>query len=175
MRCQTLICLTWPRRPVASIFVEHPTVLTTLKEILGHARANRYAVPAFDCVEDVMVRTILETAESLRAVILMGLPADLQGNGIVYVSRLIRGVAEHHTIPIALHLDHANDLDLVRAAIDHGFTSVMVDGSSLPFDENVALTKTAVELCIPMVSVWKGNWGTSAAWISMRRRAGILY
>ena len=42
-------------------------MLTTLKEILGHARAHRYAVPAFDCVEDVMVRAILETAEELQA------------------------------------------------------------------------------------------------------------
>ena len=61
-------------------------MLTSLKEILEHARAHQYAVPAFDCVEDVMVRTILETAEELRApVILMGLLPDLQGNGMTYV------------------------------------------------------------------------------------------
>ncbi len=125
-------------------------MLTTLKEILGHARTHQYAVPAFDCVEDVMVRAILETAEELRApVILMGLLPDLQGNGMVYVSRLIRAVAEHHSVPVALHLDHATDLELVKKAIDNGFTSVMVDGSSLPFDENVALTKAAVDLAHP--------------------------
>jgi ketose-bisphosphate aldolase len=130
--------------------VEHRLVLTSLKEILGHARANQYAVPAFDCIEDIMVRAILETAEELRApVILMGLLPDLQGNGMVYVSRLIRAVAGHHAIPVALHLDHATDLELVRRAIDNGFTSVMVDGSSLPFDENVALTKAAVDLAHP--------------------------
>ena len=135
-------------------------MLTTLKEILGHARAHQYAVPAFDCVEDVMVRAILETAEDLRApVILMGLLPDLQGNGMVYVSRLIRAVAEHHSIPVALHLDHATDLELVRAAIDNGFTSVMVDGSSLPFDENVALTKAAVELAHPHSISVEGELG----------------
>ncbi len=125
-------------------------MLTSLKNILEHARAHRYAVPAFDCVEDVMVRTILETAQELHApVILMGLPADLQGNGMTYVPGLIRAVADHHPIPVALHLDHATDLRLVQAAIDRGFTSVMVDGSNLPFDENVAFTRAAVELAHP--------------------------
>jgi fructose-bisphosphate aldolase class II len=125
-------------------------VLTDLKTILEHARANRYAVPAFDCVEDVMVRTILERAEDLRApVILMGLPSDLLGRGMIYLPGLVRAVADHHSIPVALHLDHAVDLHLVQQAIHHGFTSVMVDGSSLPFEENVALTKAAVEMAHP--------------------------
>ncbi len=122
-------------------------MLTTLKEILDHARANQYAVPAFDCVEDVMVRTILERAEDLRApVILMGLPADMIGNGMAYLAGLVRAVAQTHAIPVALHLDHATELGLVRQALDCGFTSVMVDGSSLPFEQNVALTREAVDV-----------------------------
>lgn len=122
-------------------------MITTLREILAPARANHYAVPAFDCSENVMVRAILETCEALRApVILMTLLPELEGNGIVYMTRLIRGVADHHKIPIVLHLDHAVELDLVKAAIDHGFTSVMVDGSSLPLAENIRFTRSAVEL-----------------------------
>ena len=125
-------------------------MLVTLREVLPAARRDHYAVPAFDCVEDVMVRAILETAELLAApVILMCLVPDLEGNGIVYLSRLIRGVAEHHAIPVVLHLDHAATLDEVRRAIDHGFTSVMIDGSKLPFAENVRLTRAAVELAHP--------------------------
>jgi fructose-bisphosphate aldolase class II len=125
-------------------------MLTTLREILFQARQGHYAVPGFDCVEDVMVRAVLETAEALRApVILMALPPDLAGNGMVYVSRLVRAVADHHPIPVGLHLDHATELDLVKKAIDHGFTSVMVDGSSLPLAENVRLTKAAVDLARP--------------------------
>jgi ketose-bisphosphate aldolase len=135
-------------------------VLTTLREILNHARNHQYAVPAFDCVEDLMVRTILETAEACRApVILMCLPYDLQDNGMVYLSGLIRAVADHHRIPVGLHLDHANDLDLVRSAIDHGFTSVMVDGSTLPFAENVQLTRSAVELAHPAGISVEGELG----------------
>jgi len=125
-------------------------MLTTLREVLPAARRDGYAVPAFDCSEDVMVRAILETCEALRSpVILMTLLPELEGNGIVYMSRLIRGVAEHHTVPVVLHLDHATELDLVKKAIDHGFSSVMIDGSSLPLDENIALTRAAVELARP--------------------------
>jgi fructose-bisphosphate aldolase class II len=66
-------------------------MLTTLKEILRAAQAGSYAVPASDCVEDLMVRTILETCESLRApAILMGLPGpDLDGNGWHYIPGLV--------------------------------------------------------------------------------------
>ena len=125
-------------------------MLTTLKDILGHARRNRYAVPAFDCTEDVMVRAILETAEAHGSpAILMCLWPDLDGNGMVYLPGLIRAVADHHRIPVALHLDHAAELDQIRAAVDAGFTSVMIDGSRLPFEENVRLTKAAVDLAHP--------------------------
>jgi fructose-bisphosphate aldolase class II len=125
-------------------------MLTTLREILHHARAHTYAVPAFDCVADIMVGTILETAEACSApVILMCLAPDLEGNGMVYLPGLIRTVGDAHSIPIALHLDHATDLDLIKAAVDNGFTSVMIDGSRLPFAENVRLTRAAVEIAHP--------------------------
>ena len=126
-------------------------MLTTLKDILRAAQAGGYAVPAFDCVEDVMVRTILETCEALRApVILMGLPGpDLEGNGWYYIPGLIRAVAQRHSIPVALHLDHATNLDDIRRAVDLGFTSVMIDGSQLPYAENVRLSRAAVEIAHP--------------------------
>ena len=125
-------------------------MLTTLKEVLGLARANQYAVAAFDCVEDVMVRAILETAEAHRApVILMCLEPDLQDNGWAYLPGLIKAVADYHQIPVVLHLDHATELDLIKRAVDEGFSSVMIDGSSLPFEENVRLTKAAVDVAQP--------------------------
>lgn len=126
-------------------------MLTNLKETLKAAQAGGYAVAAFDCVEDLMVRTILETCERLRApVILMGLPGpDLEGNGWYYIPGLIRAVAGRHQIPVVLHLDHATQLDDIKRAVDLGFTSVMIDGSQLPFDENVRLSRAAVEIAHP--------------------------
>jgi len=126
-------------------------MLATLKDILRPAQAGGYAVPAFDCVEDLMVRTILETCETLRApAILMGLPGpDLDGNGWYYIPGLVRAVAGRHTIPVALHLDHATALDDIKRAVDLGFTSVMIDGSSLSFAQNVRLTRSAVDVAHP--------------------------
>jgi len=128
-------------------------MLTTLKEVLADARTNKYCVPGFDCTEDIMVRTILETSQSKRSpVILMVIETDLEsrgGNGWIYQAGLIRSVADHHSVPIVLHLDHANRLEMIRKAIDFGFTSVMLDGSQLPFEENVRLTRSAVKLAHP--------------------------
>ena len=130
-------------------------MLATSKEVLADARANQYAVPGFDCVEDVMVRAILETAEAQRApVFLMCLTEDLegedrQGNGWVYLPGLIKAVADHHQVPIVLHLDHADRVESVKRAVEFGFTSVMIDGSKLAFEENVRLTKAAVQIAHP--------------------------
>ena len=79
----------------------------------------------------------------------MCLLPDLQGNGWAYLPGLIKAAAAHHKIPVVLHLDHAMDLESVRTAVEWGFSSVMIDGSSLPFDENVRLTKAAVDIARP--------------------------
>jgi len=126
-------------------------MLVTLKEVLADARKNHYAVPAFDCVEDVMVRAILETCQSLRSpVILMCLVGpDIEGNGWAYVSGLIKAVADYHDVPVVLHLDHCSDMELIRRGVEDNFSSVMIDGSQLPFEENVLLTKNVVEMAHP--------------------------
>lgn len=123
-------------------------MLVTLSEVLSQARAAGYAVPAFDFTEDVMARTILETAEQCRSpVILMGLPHDLDsggGGGWIYQPAVVRAAAERAGIPVVLHLDHAIDLATARKGFEAGFSSVMIDGSNLPFDENVQLTRSVV-------------------------------
>ena len=90
-------------------------MLATLKEVLADARKNGYAVPAFDCVEDVMVRTILETCQRMRSpVVLMCLVGqDLDGNGWRYIPGLVRAVADFHDVPVALNLDHATELGTI--------------------------------------------------------------
>ena len=135
-------------------------MLATAKEVLAEARANQYAVPGFDCVEDVMVRAILEMAQQCRApVFIMCLEPDLRGNGWHYIPGLVKAVARHHDIPVVLHLDHAGELDSIRRAVELGFTSVMIDGSSLPFEENVALTKAAAEIARPAGASIEGELG----------------
>ncbi|MCP4397286.1 MAG: class II fructose-bisphosphate aldolase [bacterium] len=122
-------------------------MLVTLNQVLPKAREEHYAVPAFDCMEDVMVRTVLDTAEQEKSpVIIMALEHDLQGRGMTYISGLVRAVADSYDIPVVLHLDHAENLDIIRKAIDYGFTSVMYDGSQSPFRENVERSREVVEI-----------------------------
>lgn len=136
-------------------------MLTTLREVLADARKNGYAVPAFDCVEDVMVRTILETCQRLRSpVVLMCLVGpDLDGNGWNYIPGLVRVVADFHDVPVALNLDHATDLDTIKKGLEAGFTSVMIDGSALPFAENAEITRAAVEMARPRGISVEGELG----------------
>jgi fructose-bisphosphate aldolase class II len=122
-------------------------MLVTLNEVLPEARARHYAVPAFDCMEDVMIRTFLDTAEQENSpIILMALEHDLAGRGLRYISGLVRAVADDYKIPIVLHLDHAENLDIIRKAIEAGFTSVMFDGSQLSFRENIDRSREVVEI-----------------------------
>ena len=143
------------------IVLERKWMLTTLKEVLADAKKNKYAVPAFDCVEDVMVRTILETCQKMRSpVILMGLIGpDLDSNGWKYIPGLVKAAADFHDIPVVLGLDHAKDLKSIKKAIELGFTSVMIDGSSLPFAENVDITKTVVGMAHPKNISVEGELG----------------
>lgn len=122
-------------------------MLVTLNEVLKKAREEHYAVPAFDCAEDILIRTILDTAEEKKSpVILMALEHDLVGKGIKYITSIVKGVADQYDIPIVLHLDHATNFEIIEKAIENGFTSIMYDGSMLPFDENVANTRKVVEM-----------------------------
>ena len=133
-----------------SITSHNITMLCTAKEILIDAREKHYAVPGFNCVADVMVRGILDRVERLRSpVFLMLYPGEIDDKTWWYYPAVIRAVAERYTIPIVMHLDHATDLDILRTSLDNGFTSVMYDGSSLPFDENVEMTRKAVEIAQP--------------------------
>lgn len=120
---------------------------TDMKSILKAAQKGQYCVPAFDCVSDLLVRSILDAAEQRKSpVILMALEHDLEGKGMAYISSLVKGVAPHYSIPIALHLDHAQDMNLIKRALDHGFSSVMFDGSELPLEENIRITRKVAEL-----------------------------
>jgi fructose-bisphosphate aldolase class II len=124
--------------------------LWSLKALLREARKHKYAVPGFDCVTDVYIRAILDAAQAAQSpIILMALGHDLQGRGMHYIAGLVQAVAPHYDIPVALHLDHATDLDLIRRGIDHGFSSVMFDGSMLSDEENLARTQEVVALAQP--------------------------
>ncbi len=125
-------------------------MLVTAKDVLAHARENHYAVPGFNCIEDIMVRTILDTAEECRSpVFVMCYAPELNGRTWVYLPGLVKAVASDYDVPVVLHLDHATDFEMIQRSLDCGFTSVMYDGSALPFEQNVEMSRKVVEMSRP--------------------------
>lgn len=120
--------------------------LVTIKEILKDAREKRYAVPAFDVSSYKMARAVVDVAEELRApVILMGLSGDMTEEQFDHMSVDMHSIALAASVPVCIHLDHAMDFELIKKAIDQGYSSVMYDGSSLPLEENIAATKRVTD------------------------------
>ncbi|KLU39588.1 MAG: tagatose-bisphosphate aldolase [Peptococcaceae bacterium 1109] len=120
--------------------------LVTAKELLTPKPQGR-AVGAFNVHNMEDVQAVIFAAEEMGTpVIVMASESALKYAGVAFIARLVQTAAEQVSIPIALQLDHGQDLDLLKACIDHGFTSVMIDGSRLPFEENVAVTREVVEL-----------------------------
>lgn len=121
-------------------------MLVNLNEILIDARKNHYAVPAFDASDYRMIKAITEVAEELKSpVIIMGLPSDLTDDQFDHLSKDLVSIATDAKVPVCIHLDHATDFNIIKKAIAQGYTSVMIDGSSLPLEDNIRVTKEVVD------------------------------
>lgn len=121
-------------------------MLVTMKEMLADAKKNHYAIPAFDVSNYEMMKAVLETCEEEKSpAILMTLGVDTQGRNLQLLSSMVRGAADFFKIPICLHMDHATDLEFIKYGCDNGYSSVMYDGSVLPFAENAKNTALVTE------------------------------
>ncbi len=124
-------------------------MLVTLKEILEIADEKGIAVGSFNAVSMPYVQAILAAAEELdQPVILMHAQVHEEMGlcKMEEVAPMMLWFAEKAKVPVCVHLDHGTDLDYVKRGLELGFTSVMYDGSNLPTEENIANTKTAVEM-----------------------------
>jgi len=121
-------------------------MLVTMKEMLEDAKKNHYALPAFDVSNYEMLKAILETCEEEKSpALLMTLGVDTQGRNLKLLSSMIRSLSEHFDVPVCLHMDHATDIDFIKYGCDNGYSSVMYDGSVLPFEENAKNTAIVTE------------------------------
>ena len=121
-------------------------MLVTMKEMLADARERKYAIPAFDVSNYEMMRAVLEVCEEERSpALLMGLGVDLQGRNMQLLTSMVKSASDYFDIPVCFHLDHATDFDFIKNAIDNGLSSVMYDGSVLPFNENALKTAEVVK------------------------------
>ena len=121
-------------------------MLVTMKEMLIDAKRKHYAIPAFDVSNYEMMKAVLETCEEEKSpALLMGLGVDLQGRDMQLLTSMVKSASDYFNVPVCFHLDHATDFDFIKTAIDNGFSSVMYDGSVLPFNENALKTADVVK------------------------------
>lgn len=121
-------------------------MLVSLNKILGEADKGGYAVPAFNINNMEILQAIVAAAVKMRApVIIQTSEGAIKYAGMDYLVAMVK-VAAKVPVPIALHLDHGKDLKVIKHAIESGYTSVMIDASTLPYRKNIAKTKKVVEL-----------------------------
>lgn len=119
--------------------------LVPISDLLKKAEEGGYAVGAFNCNNMEIVQAIIAAAEAEKSpVIMQASQGAIKYAGIDYITGMARVAAENASVPVALHLDHGTSFEQVMMCIRKGFSSVMIDGSKLPFEENVELTKRVV-------------------------------
>ena len=123
--------------------------LVSMKEMLITAKAEGYAVGQFNINNLEWTQAILQAAEEEKSPVILGVSegAGKYMGGFITVVKMVEGLMESYktTVPVAIHLDHGSSFEKCKEAIDAGFTSVMIDASHHPFEENVAITKEVVE------------------------------
>ena len=122
-------------------------MLVTNRDLLVRARKNAYAVGAFNIHNLESVLAVAEAAvEEKSPVIIAITPSAIKYGGLAYLSKIARTAAESAPVPMSLHLDHGDSYEIASKCVEAGFTSVMIDGSFLKFEENVALTKRVANI-----------------------------
>lgn len=121
-------------------------MLFTGNDVIAPAYANGFAVPAYNISDFGMLTAVLRASEEVGSpVILLIHPDDWQFVGDQFLSAVF-AMASTSSVPVAIKLDHGATVEQAAAALRHNFTSVMIDGSLLPFEENIAITRTVVEM-----------------------------
>ncbi len=115
------------------------------KNLFKKAYTNDYAIGAFNVNNMEIIQGIVQAAFEERSPVILQVSSGARKYaGQTYITKLVEAALSETDIPIVLHLDHGSDFELCKACIDNGFTSVMIDGSHLSFEENIALTQKVV-------------------------------
>lgn len=121
--------------------------LVNMKTLLADAEKRNYAVGSFSVANMEMVLGVIKAAEETKSPIILQIAeVRLNHSPLALIGPLMVAAAEEAEVPVAVHLDHGKTLSCIEQALDLGFTSVMFDGSHLPVDENIEITKKVVAL-----------------------------
>ncbi len=125
--------------------------LVSMAQLLLDAQQGQYAVGAFNCNNMEIVQAIVSAAEAEKSpVIVQASQGAIKYAGIEYIAAMTRLAAEQASVPVALHLDHGTSFAQIMSCVRNSFTSVMIDGSKLPLEENIALTNKVIEAVRPL-------------------------
>ena len=137
--------------------------LVTTKKMFEDAYKGGYAIGAFNVNNMEIIQGITEAAKKLNAPLILQVSKGARAYANhTYLVKLVEAAEIETGLPIALHLDHGPDFETCKSCIDGGFTSVMIDGSHLPYEENVALTKKVVDYAHAHGVVVEGELGQLA-------------
>ena len=121
--------------------------LVNSRALLLEAQKQHYAVGAFNVENMEMVQAVVSAAEAEHTpVMLQTTPSTLRYADTALFAHMVRAVAEKAAVPVAIHLDHGESFALCEQAARDGYTSLMIDGSKLPLEENIALARKVVEM-----------------------------
>ena len=137
--------------------------LVTSKKMFEGAYKGGYAIGAFNVNNMEIIQGIVEAGKKLNAPLILQVSKGARAYANhTYLVKLVEAAIEESGLPIVLHLDHGPDFETCKSCIDGGFTSVMIDGSSLPYEENIAMTKKVVEYAHDRGVVVEGELGQLA-------------
>ena len=120
--------------------------LINSREIFKNAYEGSYAIGAFNVNNMEIIQGIVAAAQKEQSALILQVSAGARKYANpIYLRKLVEAAIEETNLPIVLHLDHGDSFELCKQCIDDGFTSVMIDGSALPFEENIALSKKVAE------------------------------
>ncbi len=135
-------------------------MLVNMREMLREAQLERYGVGFFNAVNVEMARAIIETAEEMRAPVIVGTAEVLlPAMPLERVAEYLIPMARKASVPVAVHYDHGLTFDKCMEALDLGFSSIMYDCSTAPYEENIAAVKQMVEICRGRGATVEGELG----------------
>lgn len=138
-------------------------MLYTGKSILDVANANGFAIPAFNISDWAMFNGVMDISEEMSAPVIIAIHPDEVSHITTDLIPAMHARAHRSSVPVAIHWDHGGTYEQIITAIHAGFTSVMIDASLKPFDENVALTRKVVEAAHAVGIQVEGELGTIGA------------
>ncbi|EAE4953860.1 ketose-bisphosphate aldolase [Listeria monocytogenes] len=135
-------------------------MLVNMKQLLEVAKENKFAVGAFNVADSNFLRVVVEEAEKNNAPAIIAVhPTELDFTKDDFFQYILARI-KNSPVPFVLHLDHGDNMGDVMRAVRCGFSSVMIDGSLLPFEENIRVTKEVVDVCHKLGVSVEGELGT---------------